>query len=132
MSLRVAPQALERRTNLHRYVADRLCAIYLAEAPLPAVMINNRCSLIVEALHSIFEDGLRIVIALLELFSVEITDASDGGRMTVDIVDVAVRTDSPTRDALQQLLVTYMDADGYYRISNFVQRERAVQPVSLG
>src|ERR1700709_2324372 len=94
------------RLNRCGNLFDCTRAVDLAEAPLPAVVLDHWSSQRVVGLHALGKRSLRIVGAMLKRASIEVTDARGLRRLRIDIVDMlADRADSAAGNAAQELLL---------------------------
>ncbi len=127
----LGPEALQCGTDFSGHHFYRLYAVYLTKASLPAIMIDDWCSLVVEALNALFKDSFCIIVTLLKLFPVQVTDTGDDRRLAIDVVNVTSWTNPAAGDAVQQLVVNYPDTDCYNGVGSFALRKRFIEPISL-
>jgi hypothetical protein len=88
-----------------------LVAVYLFEAALLTIVLDDWSGLGLEGLHALDEDCFGVVGALGELRAVYITDVRNSRWIRIDVEDMTCGADAAAGDAMEELLVVDYDAD---------------------
>src|ERR1035438_1513052 len=108
---RFRTQALQLRTNIAGDGLHVLQTIYLGKPAFGMIMRNDGSGFGLKYLHSALEYLFGVILAQLQRTPIHVADAFRPRGFGVDVVDMPLRADAPSRDPLQQIVTVRGQTD---------------------